>query len=261
VENKPGANGWLAIGEVKRATPDGYSLAVVDNTHMTLQPQLYRNLPFDPVKDFVPVAPIYTTHFFMVVSASSPWNNVTDLIAAAKAQPGKLTYGTWGMGSVAHVGTSMFQTATQTSMTHVPFKDLAQLYTAVANGEVDWAFGTAATVQNLYQAKRVKLLALAAPSRLGSYADVPTVTEAGGPKDFELKTWVAAFAPKGTPDAVVKRINAAIAQAVVTPAVRKRFETYGFDAWPQDAAALAQARDADSARFAAVVKEANISLD
>lgn len=261
VENKPGANGWLAIGEVKRATPDGYSLAVVDNTHMTLQPQLYRSLPFDPVKDFVPVAPIYTTHFFMVVSASSPWNNVTDLIAAAKAQPGKLTYGTWGMGSVAHVGTSMFQTATQTSMTHVPFKDLAQLYTAVANGEVDWAFGTAATVQNLYQAKRVKLLALAAPSRLGSYADVPTVNEAGGPKDFELKTWVAAFAPKGTPDAVVKRINAAIAQAVVTPAVRKRFETYGFDAWPQHAAALAQARDADSARFAAVVKEANISLD
>ncbi|APX74269.1 tripartite tricarboxylate transporter substrate binding protein [Achromobacter insolitus] len=261
VENKPGANGWLAIGEVKRATPDGYSLAVVDNTHMTLQPQLYRNLPFDPVADFVPVAPIYTTHFFMVVSASSPWNSVTDLIAAAKSQPGKLTYGTWGMGSVAHVGTSMFQTATQTSMTHVPFKDLAQLYTAVANGEVDWAFGTAATVQNLYQAKRVKLLALAAPSRLGSYSDVPTVSEAGGPKDFELKTWVAAFAPKGTPEAVIKRINAAISQAVVAPAVRKRFDTYGFDAWPEDSAALAQARDADAARFAAVVKQANISLD
>lgn len=261
VENKPGANGWLAIGEVKRAVPDGYSLAIVDSTHMTLQPHLYRNLPFDPVRDFVPVAPIYTTHFFVVVSASSPWNNVTDLIAAAKAQPDKLTYATWGMGSVAHVGTSMFQTATKTSMTHVPFKDLAQLYTAVANGEVDWAFGTAATVQNLYQAKRIKLLALAAPSRLESYPDIPTVSEAGGPTDFELKTWVAAFAPKGTPATILERLNANIAQAVMAPGVQKRFKTYGFDAWPAQADALAQARGNDSARYAAVVEQANISLD
>lgn len=261
VENKPGANGWLAIGDVKRGSQDGYSLVIVDNTHMTLQPHLYRSLPFDPVRDFEPVAPLYHTNFFIVVSARSAWNNVNDLIEAARAQPDRLTYGSWGMGSVAHVGTTMFQDATQTRMTHVPFKDLAQLYTAVANGEVDWAFGTAATVQNLYQAKRVKLLALAAPTRLASYPDVPTVAEAGGPKDFELKTWVAAFAPKGTPEGVLQRLNAAIAAAVQAPAVVKRFETFGFQAWPADAAALAQARDADSARFAQVVKKADISLD
>lgn len=261
VENKPGANGWLAIGDVKRAGRDGYSLAIVDNTHMTLQPHLYRSLPFDPVADFAPAAPIYHTHFFIVVGAGSPWNKVSDLVEAARAQPGKLTYGTWGMGSVAHVGTAMLQDATRTTMTHVPFKDLAQLYTAVANGEVHWAFGTAATVQNLYQAKRVKLLALAAPGRLASYPDVPTVTESGGPADFELKTWVAAFAPKGTPDAVLQRINAGIAAAVRSPAVAKRFETFGFQAWPADAAELVRAREADSERFATVVRKADISLD
>ena len=261
VENKPGANGWLAIGDVKRGGQDGYSLAIVDNTHMTLQPHLYRSLPFDPVRDFEPAAPIYHTHFFVVVSADSPWKNVGDLVAAARAQPDRLTYGTWGMGSVAHVGTTMFQDATGTRMTHVPFKDLSQLYTAVAKGEVDWAFGTAATVQNLYQAKRVKLLALAAPARLPSYPDVPTVAEAGGPKDFELKTWVAAFVPKGTPAPVRKQLNEGIAAAVQSPAVLKRFEPFGFQAWPASAAELSQAREADSARFAEVVKKANISLD
>ena len=116
-------------------------------------------------------------------------------------------------------------------------------------------------MQNLYQAKRVKLLALAAPARLPSYPDVPTVAEAGGPKDFELKTWVAAFVPKGTPAPVRKQLNEGIAAAVQSPAVLKRFETFGFQAWPASAAELSQAREADSARFAEVVKKANISLD
>ena len=195
VDNKPGANGWLAVGEVKRAAADGYTLMAVDNTHMTLQPHLYKQLPFSPTKDFEPVAPLYSTYFFIVVPADSPWKSVTDLVAAAKARKGELTYGTWGMGSVAHVGTAMLETATDTQMTHVPFKELPQLYTAVATGEVAWAFGTAATVGPLYRAKKVKLLAIAAPKRLAGYTDVPTVAEAGGPAGFELKTWVALFAP------------------------------------------------------------------
>jgi tripartite-type tricarboxylate transporter receptor subunit TctC len=261
VENKPGANGWLAIGDVKRAAADGYSLVVVDNTHMTLHPHLYKKLPFDPVADFEPVAPVYTTYFFIVVPANSPWNNVGDLIAAAKAKGGNLTYGTWGMGSVAHIGASMFQTQTGTQMTHVPFKELPQLYTAVATGEVDWAFGTAATVAQLYQAKKVKLLALAAPKRLAQYGHIPTVAEAGGPAGVELKTWVALFAPKGTPKAVIDRINGGVAKAVVEPDVRKQFDTFGFEAWPANAADLAQAMKTDTQRFDTVVKQAAISLD
>lgn len=261
IDNKPGANGWLAVQEGKRAAPDGYTLIGVDNTHFTLQPHLYKQLPFAPRTDFDPVAPLYRTNFFIVVSADSPWKNVSDLIAAAKAKDGQLTYGSWGIGSVAHVGSTMLENATATRMTHVPFKELPQLYTAVSTGEVSWAFGTAATVAPLFKAKKVKLLAYAAPSRLDGYTDVPTVAEAGGPAGFELKTWVALFAPKGTPEPVITQLNAAVAKALREPDVRARLSTVGFEPWIGSPRELSAAIDADTRRFADVVRQARISLD
>jgi tripartite-type tricarboxylate transporter receptor subunit TctC len=261
VDNKPGANGWLAVGEVKRAPADGYTVLAVDNTHMTLQPHLYKQLPFAPTKDFEPVAPLYSTYFFIVVPADSPWKSVSDLVAAAKARKGELTYGTWGMGSVAHVGTAMLEAATDTQMTHVPFKELPQLYTAVATGEVAWAFGTAATVGPLFKAKKVRLLAIAAPRRLAGYADVPTVAEAGGPAGFELKTWVALFAPKGTPRPVLDQLNAGVARALADPEVRERLAGFGFEPWTGSGAQLAAAAETDTGRFAQVLKQARIQLD
>lgn len=261
IENKPGANGWLAIESVKRAAADGYTLLEVDNTHMALQPHLYKQLPFDPIKDFEPVAPLYWTHFFIVVPANSPWKSVADLIAAAKASPGKMTYGTWGIGSVAHVGSSMLETATGTQMTHVPFKELPQLYTAVANGDVSWAFGSAATAGPLYKANKVKLLALAAPKRLAEYSDIPTVSEAGGPANFELKTWVALFGPRGMPKDVVARINARVNKALDEPDVRARLANFGFEAWHGAPEEVSKNAAADSKRFAGIVSEARISLD
>jgi tripartite-type tricarboxylate transporter receptor subunit TctC len=186
---------------------------------------------------------------------------VGDLLAAAKAQGGKLTYGTWGIGSVAHMGASQLEAATGTQMTHVPFKELPQLYNAVATGEVAWAFGTAATVGPLYKAKKVRLLALAAPQRLTGYTDIPTVAEAGGPAGFELKTWVALYAPKGTPKAVVDNVQAGVAKALGESDVRERFLNFGFEAWPATPAELARAAEADSKRFAEIVRTARVSLD
>lgn len=261
VDNKPGANGWLAAGEVKRAPADGYTLLTVDATHMTLHPNLYRQLPFDPVRDFEPVAPLYSTNFFVVVAANSPWNNMTDLLAAAKAKNGQLTYGTWGIGSVAHVGTAMLEGATGVKMTHVPFKELPQLYTSVATGEVDWAFGTAATVGPLYRAKKVKLLAYAGPKRMAGYTDVPTIAEAGGPAGFELRTWVALYAPKGTPKPTIDRINAGVSKALAEPEVRERFAGFGFEPWIGAAAEISKVAESDTRRFAEIVKRASIALD
>jgi tripartite-type tricarboxylate transporter receptor subunit TctC len=261
VDNKPGANGWLAVGDVKRASADGYTLLAVDNTHMTLQPHLYKQLPFSPTKDFEPVAPLYSTYFFIVVPADSPWKSVADLVAAAKSRKGELTYGTWGMGSVAHVGTAMLEAATDTHMTHVPFKELPQLYTAVATGEVAWAFGTAATVGPLFKARKVKLLAIAAPKRLAGYSDVPTVAEAGGPAGFELKTWVGLFAPKGTPKPVIEQLNAGVSRALADPEVRERLAGFGFEPWAAAGSQLAAAAESDTEKFAQVLKKARIQLD
>lgn len=261
VDNKPGANGWLAIGETKRAAPDGYTLMGVDATHMTLQPQLYKQMPFDVVKDFEPVAGLYTTNFFVVVGANSPLQNMTDLIAAAKAKNGQLTYGSWGIGSVAHVGTAMLENGANIKMTHVPFKELPQLYVAVANGEVDWAFGTAATVGPLFKAKKVKLIAFAGPKRMTGYTDVPTVAEAGGPAGFELSTWVALYGPKGLPKAVVDRMQGSVAKALSEPDIRERFAGFGFEPWTVTPAELNKAADADKLRYAAIAKRAQIALD
>lgn len=261
VDNKPGANGWLSIGEVKRAPADGYSLVTVDNTHIALQPHLYKQLPFDPAKDFDAVAPLYTTYFFVVVPANSPWKNMGDLIAAAKAKNGQLTYGSWGIGSVGHLGAAMLESEADIPMTHVPFKELPQLYTAVATGDVDWAFGSAATAGPLFRSKKVKFLALAAPKRLAEYADVPTVVEAGGPAGFQLKTWVAMYAPKGTPKAVVDRINDGVNRALAEPDVKERFATFGFEPWIGSPADVDKAVAADSKVFSEVVKKARIALD
>jgi tripartite-type tricarboxylate transporter receptor subunit TctC len=151
IDNKPGGNGWIAIGDAKRAPADGSTLLVVDNTHFTLQQHLYKQMPFSATADFEPVAGLYFTHFFIVVAADSPWNSVGDMVAAARKK--SLTYGTWGVGSVAHIGSAMLQDSTRSEMLHVPYKELPQLYIAVANKDVDWAFGTAATVAQLYRAR------------------------------------------------------------------------------------------------------------
>lgn len=261
IDNKPGANGWLAIGEAKRAPADGHTLMAVAATHMALQPNLYKQLPFDPVKDFEPVAPLYSTNFFIVVGANAPWKSVTELMAAAKAKPEAVTYGSWGMGSEAHLGAAMLEAAGGLQMRHIPFKELPQLYTAVSTGEVDWAFGTAATVGPLFRGGKVRLLAYAGAKRLAGYTEVPTVAEAGGLAGFELRTWVALYAPKGTPAAVIERINAGVGTALAEPDVRERFAGFGFEGWTATGAALAKAAEADTRRYADVVKRNNISLD
>ena len=261
VDNKPGANGWIAIGEAKRSPADGYTLLMMDNAYVALQPLLYKKLPHDIAKNLEPVAPLYTTHFFIAVATDSPYKTVADLVAAARAKNGQMTYGTWGIGSVAHLGTSKLEKATGATMTHVPYKELPQLYTDVATGAVDWAFGSAATTGPLYRSKKLRYLAIAAPKRLAEFSDVPTVSESGGPADFELKSWVALYGPKGISKETVLKINDGVNKALTEPDSRERLAGFGFQPWSASPADVLKAAAEDTRRFTPLVKQLRISLD
>ncbi|HSW20661.1 MAG TPA: tripartite tricarboxylate transporter substrate binding protein [Ramlibacter sp.] len=261
VDNKPGANGWLAMDAGKRSAADGYSVLLVDNALMSLHQHIYKKMPYDSAKDFEPVTPLYSTYFFVVVPANSPYKSAGDLVAAARAKPGRMTYGTWGIGSVAHVGAAMLEASSGTQMSHVPFKEIAQLYTAVATGDVEWAFGSAASVAPLYRAGKVKLLAVAGPKRHPSYADVPTLAESGGPADVQVRAWVALMAPAGAPKPAVDYVNTAVTQALGDAELRNKLAGFGFEPWTGTPADVAKAMEQDSAMYARVVQRAKISLD
>jgi tripartite-type tricarboxylate transporter receptor subunit TctC len=261
IENRPGANGFIAIEAAKRATPDGYTLVQMDSAQLTAHPHLYKKLPYDPVKDFEPIAPLFQNYFFVVVPADSKWQSVADLTAAAKAKRGELTYGSWFIGSPGHLGAALLEAATGTQMTHVPFKEMTQLYTAVGNNDVAWAFGSVASAGPAYRAGKVKFLAAAAPKRIAGYTDIPTVAEAGGPAEFEVKAWTAILAPRGTPKDAVAKANADVAKAVSEPDVRERFAAFGYEALPAAPSDMEKLLSAESRRYGEIIKRSNISLD
>ena len=261
VENRPGANGFIAIEAAKKAPADGYTLVQMDDAHMSLQPHMYRNIPYDPVKDFEPVATLFRTYFFVVIPASSTWKGMPDLIDAAKKRPGELTYGSWFIGSPGHLGAAQLEAATGTQMVHVPFKEMSQLFSAVAGNDVAWSFGSAASAGPLYKAGKVRFMAVAAPKRIAGYESIPTVAEAGGPADFEVKAWVALFAPAGTPAPIVARIQQDVARALTEPDVKEKLAAVGFEPYTAVPAEMKKLMEADARRYGDIVKRAKISID
>jgi tripartite-type tricarboxylate transporter receptor subunit TctC len=240
---------------------DGYTLVQLDVSHLTVHPHLYRRMPYDPVRDFDPVAGVLRSYFFVVVPAASQWKTVPDLIAEAKAQPGKLSYGSWFVGSPGHLGAAQLELATGTRMHHVVYKDMNQLYSDVGAREIAWAFGSAGSTSAAYQAKRVRYLAAAAPQRISGYPEVPTVAEAGGPPGFEVMGWVVIMAPRGSPAAAVSRLNESVAQALADRDLVERFQVFGYEPMPLQPAQIARLIESDSRRYGDVIKRLNISLD
>src|SRR5260221_8260283 len=208
VEPKPGASGFLAIESVKRAAPDGHELLIVSNSHVAINPALYKKLPYDPQMDFVPVALIYRAPYFVTVSASGPYPTVPALIGAAKANPGKLTYGIAFVGSPPHLGGALLGFLTGTEMAPVAFREQNQLYVALANGDLSWALSTIGSALPLMKAGKVKLIAVAAASRSPLAPEIPTIAQAGGPAGGEVEAWLAMLAPRGTPAGLGPRVNA-----------------------------------------------------
>ena len=261
VENRPGASGFIAIEAVKNAPRDGHELLALANSHLTINPALYRKLPYDPEKDFVPVAMALYASFFVTVATNGPYQSVPALIAAAKANPGGITYSSSYVGSPSHLGAAEFEYLTGTKMVHVPYKDQSQMYIGIANGDIHWAFSTIGSALPLIKAGRIKVIAVAAKKRIASAPDVPTVEEAGGPAGFEIDSWIGLVAPRGTPAEVVRRINADVNRLMADAEVLERMKLFGFEAAPMTPDEMAAVIRADTLKNAATVRRTGASVD
>ncbi|QXZ11056.1 tripartite tricarboxylate transporter substrate binding protein [Comamonas sp. Y33R10-2] len=261
VENRPGGNGFIAIEAWKRGAKDGTDLLVLDNVHLAAYPTLFKKLPYDAQKDFKIALPLFKTHFFFTVATNSKYKTVGQIIADAKASPGKLNYGSWSVGNPVHLGSELLEGVTGTQMEHVIFKETTQLYTSVSTGDIDFALGSAGTAGPLYRAGKLRLLAFTAPKRSADFPDIPTVAESGGPSDFEVTGWNVIAVPPNLSDATTDKIRKDLAEVLKDKDFAEKFKTFGYEPFPTTPEQFKATVKAETQRFAEVIRKANISLD
>ena len=261
VENKPGANGFIAIDTWKRGDTSGYDILQLDNVHLAAYPHLFKKLPYDAAKDFELLVPLFRTYFFVAVPANSPYKTVGDIVKDAKANPGKLNYGSWSVGNPVHLGTALLESMTGTEMQHVIYKETSMLYAGVANGELNFALGTLATAGPLQRAGKIRFIAVTGPKRHPSFPDVPTVAESGGPAGYELTGWTTLAVPKGLPKPLLDKLQKDVETALAEPDMKERFATFGYDPFPATREQFTAFIAAESAKYGEVVKRSKVSLD
>jgi tripartite-type tricarboxylate transporter receptor subunit TctC len=261
VDNKPGGGGFIAIEQARRAAPDGYTLLQLDSEHIAALPHLYKSRNFVTLQHFDPVASLFRTPFFVAVPTDSKWKTMGDLVAAAKAQPGQISYGSWGVGSPGHLGAQQLESLTGTHMQHVPYREVSQLFANVGSGEVAWSFASLPSSQGIYKAGKLRYIAIAAPQRIPQMPDVPTMAESGGPAGLEVNSFVSLLTPKGVPAAIRARINADVAKVIADPEIRARFDTFAFEPLAWSPEEIERNAEAKSKIYGELVRRGNISLE
>jgi len=261
ITNRPGGGGFIAIDAAQRMPADGYTLLQLDSEHLGALPVLYKSKNFVTLNAFDPVAPLFRTPFLVSVATDSKWQNMKDLIAAAKAEPNKVSYGSWGIGSPGHLGGEQLELLTGAEMTHVAYREVSQLFTSVGAGDIQWSFASIPSSQGVFKAGKIRYIAVAAAKRLPQMPEVPTVAEAGGPAGFEVNSFVSLLAPKGIANDLKVKINADVLKVLADPEVKARFNTFAFETitWSPDE--IRKNAEAKSKIYEELVKRKNISLD
>ena len=260
IDNRGGAGGTIGTEIAARANPDGYTLTMGTTTTHAIAVAAYPQLRYDPINDFAPAALVAIAPYLLVVNSGVPAKSLKEFIAYAKSQPGKLNYGSAGQATTTHLVMATLTTRAGLDMRHIPFKGNGPATTAILSGEVQALFGAVPPLLPHAKTGKVRSLAISTAKRLPSLPDVPTVAESGFP-GFDVSLWLGFFAPKGTPAAVMKRLESELMQIASSPDMKEQMSRQGLEANSGSAAELAKLVKTDIANYKAVFKSAGIKME
>jgi tripartite-type tricarboxylate transporter receptor subunit TctC len=260
VENRAGGGGNIGSDIVAKSAPDGYTMVMGFVGSHAVNPFLIKNMPYDPQRDFVPVAMTIEAEGMLAVHPSVPVNTVADLIALAKAQPGKLSYASGGIGTASHLAGELFKSMTGTDIVHIPYKGNAPAITDLIGGQTQLTFATMPTVVPHVRAGKLRGVAVIGSSRSAAAPQLPTIAESGVP-GFSVNNWIGLFAPAGTPMDIVRKVNAEVMRIMRLPEVTKRMEVEGERFTPNTPEEFGAFVRAEIAKWGKVVKDAGLKAE
>ena len=257
VDNKPGAGGNIGTEAVARAKPDGYTIGMGNFAPLAVNPTMFKKMNFDPAKDLVPVCLIEKGPLVLMVPANSPFKSVKDIMAAAKASPGKLSFASGGLGGSHHLSGEMFKSLAGLSITHIPYKGGAPATTDLMGGQVDMMFEQMYSAAPSIRAGKLRALAITSKTRSPLFSELPTMAESGVP-GFEVQNWQGLVAPAGTPAALIKLLNETVNKALADPAIKEQMLGQGNELGGGTPEQFATLIKSEADRWGKLVKSANI---
>ena len=259
VDNRPGGSGTIGAAAVAKAAPDGYTL-LLDATAFTVNPSLFAKLPFDAAKDFAPISLIMQAPLLLVVPTESPFKSVADVVQAAKARPGQITYASAGNGGAQHLAGELFKQGAKVSMTHIPYRGGAPALTDLIGGQIDLMFSATTASGPFIKSGKLRALAITSAQRAPGWEQVPTMAESGL-KGFQVNEWNGLFAPAGTPQPVLQLLEAQTRAIVASPAMQQRFAELGVQGVGSSAQEFKAFVQSETVKWASVIRTSGIRID